>query len=91
MNVHNFLYNLSYNSGINIIIKIYQTMKTFKFGESKIYLHENDLPKNIEYPKVIAIDTETTGLSLVRDRLCLIQFCFLKTMNAIWLNSEKIL
>ena len=53
-------------------------MKTFKFGESKIYLHENDLPKNIDYPKIIAIDTETTGLSLVRDRLCLIQFAFSK-------------
>ena len=53
-------------------------MKTFKFGESKIYLHENDLPKNIEYPRVVAIDTETTGLSLVRDRLCLIQFAFSK-------------
>ena len=53
-------------------------MKTFKFGESKIYLHENDLPKNIECPEIIAIDTETTGLSLVRDRLCLIQIAFSK-------------
>ena len=53
-------------------------MKTFKFGESKIYLHENDLPKNIECPQIIAIDTETTGLSLVRDRLCLIQIAFSK-------------
>ena len=53
-------------------------MKTFKFGESKIYLHENDLPNNIEYPQIIAIDTETTGLSLVRDRLCLIQIAFSK-------------
>ena len=53
-------------------------MKTFKFGESKIYLHENDLPKNIEYPQIISIDTETTGLSLVRDRLCLIQIAFSK-------------
>jgi ribonuclease D len=53
-------------------------MKTFKFGESKIYLHENDLPKNIEYPEIISIDTETTGLSLVRDRLCLIQIAFSK-------------
>ncbi len=53
-------------------------MKTFKFGESKIYLHENDLPKDIENPKVISIDTETTGLSLVRDRLCLIQIALSK-------------
>ena len=53
-------------------------MKTFKFGESKIYLHENDLPRNIKPPEIIAIDTETTGLSLTRDRLCLIQFAFSK-------------
>jgi ribonuclease D len=53
-------------------------MKTFKFGESKIFLHHNDLPKDIKYPEIVAIDTETTGLSLVRDRLCLIQFAFSK-------------
>ena len=53
-------------------------MKTFKFGESKIYLHNNDLPENIKPPEIIAIDTETTGLSLIRDRLCLIQFAFSK-------------
>ena len=53
-------------------------MKTFKFGDSKIYLHHNDLPKNIKPPEIIAIDTETTGLSLIRDRLCLIQFAFSK-------------
>ena len=51
-------------------------MKTFKFGESNIFLHRNDLPKSIEKPKSIAIDTETTGLSLKRDRLCLAQFAF---------------
>jgi len=53
-------------------------MKTFKFGESKVYLHQDDLPKNIQTPEVISIDTETTGLSLKRDRLCLIQFAFSK-------------
>ncbi|MEE2694848.1 MAG: ribonuclease H-like domain-containing protein [Pseudomonadota bacterium] len=53
-------------------------MKTFKFGESKIFLHHDDLPTGIKYPDKIAIDTETTGLSLVRDRLCLIQFAFSK-------------
>ncbi len=51
-------------------------MKTFKFGKSKIYLHKDDLPKGIEYNNEVAIDTETTGLSLFRDRLCLIQFAF---------------
>ena len=53
-------------------------MKTFKFGESKIFLHQDDLPAKIEIPKIVAIDTETTGLSLIRDRLCLIQFAFSK-------------
>ena len=53
-------------------------MKTFKFGESKIFLHQDDLPAKIKTPKIIAIDTETTGLSLIRDRLCLIQFAFSK-------------
>ena len=53
-------------------------MKTFKFGESKIFLHQDDLPAKIKTPKIMAIDTETTGLSLIRDRLCLIQFAFSK-------------
>ena len=53
-------------------------MKTFKFGESKIFLHQDDLPAKIKTPKIVAIDTETTGLSLIRDRLCLIQFAFSK-------------
>ncbi len=54
-------------------------MKTFKFGESKIYLHNNDLPNNIQPPKIISVDTETTGLSLIRDRLCMVQIAFSKT------------
>ncbi len=66
-------------------------MKTFKFGESKIYLHINDLPRNIKPPKIIAIDTETTGLSLIRDRLCLIQFAFSKQeCHIVKLNKEEL-
>ena len=41
----------------------------------KYFLHDNDLPKEIEVGNSIAIDTETTGLNLTRDRLCLIQIC----------------
>ncbi len=48
-------------------------MKTFNFGDTKVYLHKNDLPDSLKYPKEIAVDSETTGLSLVRDRLCLLQ------------------
>ena len=39
------------------------------------FLHYNDLPKEVNIGKSIAIDTETTGLNLIRDRLCLIQIC----------------
>ncbi|MTI10464.1 ribonuclease D [Curvivirga aplysinae] len=38
-----------------------------------IYLHQGDLPDSLDLGKIVAIDTETQGLSLVRDRLCLAQ------------------
>jgi ribonuclease D len=38
-----------------------------------IKLHQNDLPDGIDLGPVIAVDTETLGLNLVRDRLCLVQ------------------
>jgi len=41
----------------------------------KYFLHENDLPGSVIVDKSVAIDTETTGLNLIRDRLCLIQIC----------------
>ena len=37
------------------------------------FLYQNDIPKNIKFGKIIAIDTETMGLNLHRDRLCLVQ------------------
>ena len=42
-------------------------------AEYKIFLHKNDLPNDVIFGKVIAIDTETMGLNLSRDRLCLVQ------------------
>ena len=39
----------------------------------KNYLYHEDLPNNIELGDTIAIDTETMGLNLFRDRLCLVQ------------------
>ena len=39
----------------------------------KIHLHHDDLPDGLDLGSVVAIDTETTGLSLTRDRLCLVQ------------------
>ncbi len=37
------------------------------------FLYQNDLPDNLNLGNSIAIDTETTGLNLRRDRLCVIQ------------------
>ncbi len=37
------------------------------------FLYQNDLPDNLNLGDSIAIDTETTGLNLKRDRLCVIQ------------------
>lgn len=36
-------------------------------------LHRGDLPKNVTFPGSVAVDTETMGLRLHRDRLCLVQ------------------
>lgn len=38
-----------------------------------ITLHQNDLPDGLDLGTSIAIDTETLGLNLNRDRLCLVQ------------------
>lgn len=38
-----------------------------------IHLHKNDLPSDVDFGRAVAIDTETQGLSLVRDKLCLVQ------------------
>ena len=60
-------------------------MKSIKNNNNKIFLHQNDLAGNLETGDIISIDTETTGLSLQRDRLCLIQLC-LKIKIVILLN-----
>ena len=38
-----------------------------------IKLHQNDLPAGIDFGDTVAVDTETQGLSLIRDRLCVVQ------------------
>jgi len=48
-------------------------MKTFNLAECKIFIHDGDIPSSVEISDEISIDTETTGLSLSRDRLCLVQ------------------
>ncbi len=37
------------------------------------FLHKNDLPSNLKFSKSIAVDSETMGLNIVRDRLCVVQ------------------
>ncbi|MEE8310460.1 MAG: ribonuclease D, partial [Hyphomicrobium sp.] len=38
-----------------------------------ITLHKDDLPEGLSFGQSVAVDTETLGLNLNRDRLCLIQ------------------
>lgn len=38
-----------------------------------VYLHKGDLPDSVQFNGAIAVDSETLGLSLVRDPLCLVQ------------------
>jgi ribonuclease D len=38
-----------------------------------ITLHKNDLPDGLDFGDSVAVDTETLGLSLTRDPLCLVQ------------------
>ena len=38
-----------------------------------IKLHKGDIPQNLSLGNSIAIDTETMGLNINNDRLCLIQ------------------
>lgn len=40
---------------------------------NNIHLYKNDVPSDINWGRSIAIDTETTGLNVFRDRLCLVQ------------------
>lgn len=38
-----------------------------------VHYHKGDLPADVDLGQLIAIDTETLGLSLVRDPLCVVQ------------------
>ncbi|WP_085902425.1 ribonuclease D [Kiloniella majae] len=42
-------------------------------SDVKIHLHQTDLPDGIDFGTSVAVDSETMGLNLFRDRLCLIQ------------------
>ena len=38
-----------------------------------VYLHKGDLPDSVSFNGPVAVDSETMGLSLIRDPLCLVQ------------------
>lgn len=38
-----------------------------------IHYHRGDLPAGVDFGSSVAVDTETMGLSLIRDRLCVVQ------------------
>ena len=42
-------------------------------NSNKINYHQWDLPAGVSFDSIIAIDTETQGLNLGRDRLCMVQ------------------
>ena len=42
-------------------------------AKSSIVLHKNDLPEGLSFGPNVAVDTETLGLNVNRDRLCLVQ------------------
>ncbi len=39
----------------------------------KVHFHKGDLPNGLDFGRAVAVDTETQGLSMVRDKLCLVQ------------------
>lgn len=41
-----------------------------------INLYHDDLPNDLEFGDIVAIDTEAMGLNILRDRLCLVQLTF---------------
>lgn len=38
-----------------------------------IHLHKGDIPSDVAFTDSVAVDTETLGLNLLRDRLCVVQ------------------
>lgn len=42
-------------------------------AKTSITLHKNDLPAGLSFGPSVAVDTETLGLNVNRDRLCLVQ------------------
>ena len=56
----------------------------------EIKLHKDDLPDNLVLGPIVACDSEFTGLTPGKDKLCLIQLCAAnsKEVHIIQLNRE---
>ena len=56
-----------------------------------IKLHENDLPENLNLGPIVACDSEFTGLTPGKDKLCIIQLCSVnsKEVHIVQLNREN--
>jgi ribonuclease D len=48
-------------------------MKQARTGVMSVHFHKGDLPAGLDLGPAVAVDTETQGLSLVRDQLCVVQ------------------
>lgn len=46
----------------------------YKLNKLNIHLYHNDLPRHVIFSSPVAIDVELTGLSINKDKLCLMQF-----------------
>ena len=53
------------------------------------YIHVGDLPEDIKTSNIVAVDTETMGLNINRDKLCLVQLSFGdKNAHLVQLNRD---
>ena len=63
---------------MTIVANLFSAARGFNFAKPSghpmtIHIHQDDLPSNLDFGNVVAIDTETMGLNPLRDRLCLVQ------------------
>ena len=42
-------------------------------AKPEIFLHQGDIPAGLDFASCVAIDTESLGLNVTRDRLCVVQ------------------
>lgn len=66
---------MSYQSGYDVIVAFYGCGFGVDLLRNRMatYFHERDLPETCHFGTSVAIDTETMGLNIGRDRLCVVQ------------------